>query len=452
MPFWTSEGREGERVAISNPGQPPVAALARILSPGDLPSIAPGTMLGLQIDAPGTAAPVALTGLEVGENLRIGTRQAFSAAGAQTLTLDPQTNWIDKESGANVTLNGLIGGQPGRIVLLQHTSPGTTTTLGEDAAGVNGFLNPGASSFIYGPADGIAGFAYYDGQVSRWRVFPRGLTRSEQIAFVGPNYSFNTQGFTVSALSVALTASLSTFAASAAGAASLTSTGSQVVVSASSNFIVNTAGSERFEIRGNGSWQVENNPGTAGQALISTGASTPPGWNLVGPTSLNGGVLASLLGTVPTATNAITDLSVGAVTVPANSVAVGTTYIANLSVEFVHTASATPTLTLEWVHGGTVVCTRVITVTAVAGTYTLWVEGYFRHTTIGAASSARVSIRAICTAGAAVNDQIGETTAVPAALNTTISRTLEMRCRMTTAVAANTITLHQATIARIINL
>lgn len=171
----------------------------------------------------------------------------------------------------------------------------------------------------------------------------------------------------------------------------------------------------------------------------------------VGLQQLQGGILASLLGNTPTATDT-TNLSVGAVTVAGNTTAIGTTYIANLSVEFIHTASATPTLTIEWVYGGAVVCTRVLTVTAVAGTYTLWIEGYFRHTTIGAASSARVSIRSVCTAGATVPDQIGDTTATPAALNTTISRTLECRVRMTTTVASNSITLHQGVLQRLINL
>jgi hypothetical protein len=233
---------------------------------------------------------------------------------------------------------------------------------------------------------------------------------------------------------------------------SLSCTALLTLASVSNNLQFLTSAIERLAILATGGWRVAGATGTLGQVLVNTGGSTSPVWGQISQAGLNGGILAALLGTTPSVTNDVTPLSVGAITVPANTAQVGTTYIANLSVEFVHTAAATPTLTLEWLFGGTVVCTRVITVAATAGTFTLWVEGYFRHTTIGAASSARVSIRAICTAGATVNDQIGETTAAPAALNTTISRTLELRVRMTTAVAANSLTLHQATIQRLINM
>lgn len=489
-----TDGAEGARVDLSTPSKPPVAAIARDLTVDDLPpgtfltEILPGSILGLQIDAPLSALPVALTGLEVGENIRFRTRQSFSLTGVgQVLALDPATNWIAKTSGVSVSLAGMTGGVPGRIIALQHTSGGgSTTTLEHDTGGTDGFLCPGNVPFVYGgsTAQGggatlIHGFAIYDTVFNRWLVHPRGVGRTEQADFTGSSYSWTTAGnFVVDATGelrirsldgACLVAGHPNYSAVAAGDVVLAANSGILIaatatpptaaagtgtvdVQADGIFRVTTNGVERLEIEDDGAWQVGTGlTGTAGQALISAGAGAPPAWGLISQAGLNGGILASLLGTTPTADAVTTNLSVGSLTVPANTTAIGTTYIGNLSVEFVHTASATPTLTIEWVYGGSVVCTRVITVTAVAGTYTLWVEGYFRHTTIGAASSARVSIRSVCTAGATVNDQIGDTTAAPAALNTTISRTLELRVRMTTGVASNQITLHQGIVQRLIN-
>lgn len=489
MPVLRTEGPDGARVELTNPGQPPVSAIAGALTPGDLPAISPGTILGLQIDAPGDGAPVELTGLEVGENLRFRTNQSTTATGlAQTLALAAPTNVVTKTGGVSVSWSAWTGGESGRIVLLKHTSGGgSTTTLEHDTGGADGFLCPGQTDFVFGGQTAvgggtnlIAGFVFYDSSVSRWLVFPRGIGRAEAADFTGASYSWTTAGsFVVDATGEARLRSLDgmclvsghpNYGAVAAGdvvvaansgiliAATATpptaaaGTGT-VDVQADGIFRVTTNGVERLEIEDDGAWQVgTGQTGTAGQALISAGAGAPPAWGLVAQAGLNGGILASLLGTTPAATNATTNLSCGAITIAANTTQVGTTFRANLSVEFIHTAAATPTLTLEWVYGGSVVLTRVVTVTAVAGTYTLWSEAYFRFDTIGAAGSARASIRCVCTAGATVADQIGDTQAAVAALNTTISRTLELRVRMTTAVAANTITLHQGTLDRLINL
>lgn len=491
--FWqTSDNQEGARCDMANPGQPPVASIARPIALADLPpgsvlpTIDPGQMLGLQIDAPGSAQPLALTGLEVGEILRTRTVQTTGLTGAgQTLALAAATNVVTKTGGVSVSYASWTGGDSGRLVLLKHTSGGgSTSTLEHDTGGADGFLCPGSVDFVYGGSNAgagganlVAGFVWYDTSVSRWLVFPRGIGRAESADWTG-NHSFTCPAnFVVDAtgelrlrsldgaclvsghanygsiaagdIVVAANSGVALAATAVAPAAAVTA--GFIDTFADSGFRITTNGVERLRIASNGEWQVGAGlPGTAGQVLVSSG-SGPPAWGLLAQAGLNGGILASLLGTTPTAVDVATNLSVGSVNVAANTVAVGTTYIGNMSIEFVHTAAATPTLTLEWVHGGTVVCSRVVTVTAVAGTYTLWLEGYFRHTTIGAASSARVSIRAICTAGATVNDQIGETTAVPAALNTTIARTLELRARMTSAVVGNTITLHQGTLQRLIN-
>lgn len=443
-----ADSAAGARFDLVNPAQPPTAVLARELAADDLPAgtiltpILPGTMLGLQIDEPLAALPVPLTGLEVGEIFRWRTNQATSATGAgQTLALAANTTMVTKNGGVSVSFAAFTGGDAGRMILLRHTSGGaSTTTLEHDTGGTDGFLCPGSLPFVFGGSTAVgggtvlpAGFLFYDTVAARWLVFPRGMGRTENVNWTG-DHSFGgalLQANTTSGISLTAGTSLS-----------LSSTGSMVF---------STNGVERLEIENDGAWQLLGSQGSAGTVMQSQGASASPRWQLVGQANLSGGILASLLSTTPSATDT-TNLSVGAITVPANSTVVGYTYVANLSVEFVHTASATPTLTLEWVFGGTVVATRVITVTAVAGTYTLWVEGYFRHTTIGAASNARVSIRAVCTAGATVADQIGETTvALTGTLDTTISRTLELRVRMTTTVASNSITLHQATIQRLIN-
>lgn len=490
-----ADGAEGARCELQNPAQPPVAVIARELVLADLPpgsvmpTLLPGETLGLPIDAAGSGPPEALTGNQLGENLRFRSNQTNGVVGLnQTVNLIPAANWLTKSSGASSSVDGITGGAAGRILMIRHTSGGlTTSTLNHDVGAVpsDGIMCPGNVPFLYGgtPAQGggtslVAGFLIYDPISERWLVFPRGLSRAEPVTWTGEHTWTTAGNFVVDANpgevrirtsdGMCLVAGHANYVSVAAGdlivaansGVGIAATAVPPTAAVTTGFIdcfadsgyrISTNGVERLRIASNGEWQVGAGlAGTAGQVLVSSGGG-PPAWSTVSQAGLNGGILASLLGTTPTATNATTDLSVGSVNVAANTTVVGTTYISNLSVEFVHTAAATPTLTIEWVYGGVVVCTRVLTVTAVAGTYTLWVEGYFRHTTIGAASSARVSIRSVCTAGATVPDQIGDTTATPAALNTTIARTLELRVRMTTAVAANTITLHQAILQRLIN-
>lgn len=368
MPILRTEGAEGARVELTNPGQPPVSAIAEALTPADLPADIPlanledipaGTVVGRAADALVPGPPAPLLGGDIADIFRYDNLATESVGGAMNnVALGLVDQW--RFDGSSAVISGVVAPTPatGRELVIENATPvggGVTVTLLHEST--------------------------LSSTINRFHI-PPGLT------------------------------------------------GSQVVLrpleTARFRYIISR-------------WKL-------------VGLGGPVTTASVGLQQLQGGILASLLGTTPIADNATTNLSVGAITIAGNTTQVGTTYIANLSVEFVHTASANPTLTLEWVYGGTVVASRVITVTAIAGTYTLWVEGYFRHTTIGVGSSARVSIRSVCTAGATVADQIGDTTAVPAALNTTISRTLELRVRMTTAVASNNITLHQALIQRLINM
>ena len=89
-----TDGAEGARVDLVNVSKPPVASIARDLTTADLPpgvapTLQPGEVLGLQVDAlnPGLAVP--LTGLEQGENIRFHSRQVFADGGAAvTLALE----------------------------------------------------------------------------------------------------------------------------------------------------------------------------------------------------------------------------------------------------------------------------------------------------------------------------------------------------------------------------
>lgn len=165
-----------------------------------------------------------------------------------------------------------------------------------------------------------------------------------------------------------------------------------------------------------------------------------------------GGVLLSLGATNPSATNATTNLSCGALTLPAGTVTQGTTFRAYMDWAYVHAAGATPTLTIEWVLGGAALLAFVITPNAVAATYNGLIEAYFRFSSNPTTSGiARFNIKTSNTVGATVTDQLGGSAANQlGGINTSITTTLELRIRMTTAVASNTLTLNQAYLERLI--
>lgn len=225
---------------------------------------------------------------------------------------------------------------------------------------------------------------------------------------------------------------------------SAASTGQLYMEASSIKLATGASSTERFEIGSNGSWQIGNNAfGSLGYVIQSKGSSLPPEW---GPL-----VLESLGSSLPTASAALTNLTAGATTIAANTSALRHTWEAVYDWEFVHTAAATPTITAEWVYGGVVVASHVITPASTAGTFHGRHVGRFRFQSVGAAGTGVATIRTANPVGLALADQIGGSSTQLVALDTTVSKTLEFRIRMTTGVASNVLTLYNATLERLIN-
>lgn len=162
--------------------------------------------------------------------------------------------------------------------------------------------------------------------------------------------------------------------------------------------------------------------------------------------------LAALTASSAQVTNATTNID-WSFTIPANTLEVGSAYRLTALLAFVHTAAATPTITLALVINAVEVATCVITPPSVALTYGVRAEALFTCRSIGAAGSVNWWIegaigRATAAAAAdayAAAPQDGATTAI----DTTLARTVALRARMTTAVAANSLRENQAFVERL---
>lgn len=150
------------------------------------------------------------------------------------------------------------------------------------------------------------------------------------------------------------------------------------------------------------------------------------------------------------ATNATTNLSVCSSTIPANSLRVGSVYRMRGYFVFVHTAASTPTITIEVLINAAVVETLIVTPIATAATYRGRIEALMTCRTTGSGGTVMVTIESISTAGSNASNQMAGTTGTATdAINTTVSRSLELRMRMTTAVASNTLTVIQGLMEKV---
>lgn len=167
-----------------------------------LANMTAGTVKGRQIDA-GTGAPVDLTGLEIGELIRIQTTQSHSQTGAsQTITLNGDATVLTKSSGVSVNIIGITGGAAGRMLFLRHSSGGGSTTTIEHDSGstaTDGIICPGGVPFVFGSTFGTsnyAAFLIYNSTAGRWLLFPRGFGRDEDVDW-GGDHSFTGASFDV---------------------------------------------------------------------------------------------------------------------------------------------------------------------------------------------------------------------------------------------------------------
>jgi hypothetical protein len=124
--------------------------------------VAPGSMLGLQIDAPEAAERVALTGAEVCENLRRSTIQSIEDADITPGTpfdvaLNDDTTVLLIRVNGHQQLRTLLdsSGKDGREIDIEYdpvTPPGSLTILHNTAGDIGGkaFFNPDAkTAYVY---------------------------------------------------------------------------------------------------------------------------------------------------------------------------------------------------------------------------------------------------------------------------------------------------------------
>ncbi len=150
------------------------------------------------------------------------------------------------------------------------------------------------------------------------------------------------------------------------------------------------------------------------------------------------------------ATNAATNLTFGTFTVPANMMRVQSVLRFTGYFAFLHTAAATPTLTIEVLINGSVIETLVITPLSTAATYSGKVEALITVRTVGGSGTVFCNIWCVTTAGSNSTGQIGGTTGTATdVVDTTAARSIEMRIRMTTAVPSNTLTVTQGFIEKV---
>jgi hypothetical protein len=190
--------------------------------------------------------------------------------------------------------------------------------------------------------------------------------------------------------------------------------------------------------------------GTGGEFFCSgTTPATPKFKDASGAWAL-GYACVSVNTTTPSASAATTNLSCGgSFNVPADSARVGTLYRLHGQYVYAHAAATTPTLTFEVLIAGGVVESVVLTPVAVATTYTGWFTALIRYQGIGAGGSAMVTWTQNNDYESGVDQLTSSPNTILDSVNTTAIHAIELRVRMTTGVASNTLTVTQGFIERL---
>lgn len=149
-------------------------------------------------------------------------------------------------------------------------------------------------------------------------------------------------------------------------------------------------------------------------------------------------------------TNATTNLSCSSYTIPANLPDIGSLYRFNGYFTYNHAAAATPTLTAELVAGGAVIASTVMTPISAAINRAGTLVAHLTFQSVGAAGAAMGSVIFMTGAGNTLADGLaGDVATTTDAVATTGALAVELRIRMTTAVAANTLTVVQGFVERL---
>jgi hypothetical protein len=199
-------------------------------------------------------------------------------------------------------------------------------------------------------------------------------------------------------------------------------------------------------VRNTAVWQLLP-PAPIGRVLTARGVTSLPSFEQPSISMVN-----RLVANVA-ATNATTNLSCGSFTVPANNFSTGLSFDLEGQYVFVHTAATTPTITHELVVGGTVLQTLVVTPDATAATFQGRVRGTVvcRSTGSSGAFMGSMWVDANYPTGYAAG-VVGTTGTSTGARDTTTALAVELRVRMTTAVASNTLTVIMGYVQRSLSL
>jgi hypothetical protein len=142
-----------------------------------------------------------------------------------------------------------------------------------------------------------------------------------------------------------------------------------------------------------------------------------------------------------TASAATTELNAsGTITFPALYLQSGMCFGFQSYFQFVHTAAATPLIDFGFSANGGAPSYTAVTPQASAGTFYGYLQGYARVSTPGSAGIWRVELSWKCPFGATDNDRLGGISTLVAA-DLAAQNTLEMRMRMQSAVASNSLTI-----------
>lgn len=163
-----------------------------------------------------------------------------------------------------------------------------------------------------------------------------------------------------------------------------------------------------------------------------------------------GAVSVFVLTSNQAATAATTNLVGAGWTALAGTLAANQVWRLKLWFTYLHTAAATPTLTFELAVDGVAVLTVVVTPVSTANTFHGSAECEFTVRTSGTTGTIMGALH-VQSHGLTLANAGGNNAQVDVAtdtINTTGDRLIQLRCRMTTAVASNTLTVSQGFVAR----
>jgi hypothetical protein len=169
----------------------------------------------------------------------------------------------------------------------------------------------------------------------------------------------------------------------------------------------------------------------------------------LGFSALEVGAMGTPITANAAASAATTNLSCCTFTTVANSLVAGSVFLFSGWYSYLHTAATTPTLTAEILVNGAVVATGILTPIATAATFSGRIDGILTIRTTGAGGTAMAQVHHDANFSG-VGSVDGSVNTATFAIDTTAARSLELRVRMTTAVASNTLTVTNGYIERLL--